>query len=131
MSHNPFPSRSRPLDHGRCLLFVYGELQPGRRTPRSQTQAWPDRVRGELFDLGRYPAARNIGCVETWFCGFVLEIAESELISELDPFEGVPEGLYRRIRTTTEHGFSVWIYEYARPLPSDVRGPIERWPSIV
>jgi gamma-glutamylcyclotransferase (GGCT)/AIG2-like uncharacterized protein YtfP len=86
-------------------------------------------VRGQLLDLGCYPAAVSVGSVESWFCGYVLEIDESELIQQLDPFEQVAEGLYRRTRTKTERGFDVWIYEYARPLPPDAKGPLEQWPK--
>ena len=115
-------------DPNSCLLFAYGQLQPGIRPPRTMRRAWPDRVRGELFDLGRYPAAVRIGATAGSFCGHVIEIDASEL-AELDAFEGVDEGLYLRVTTTTEAGCPVWIYEYARPLPAVARGPIERWPS--
>ena len=120
--------RQTILAPGRCLLFAYGQLQPGQRAPRSLTRSWPDRVLGQLFDLGRYPAAVRVGAAESWFCGHVLEIAEIELVRELDEFEGVHQGLYRRIRTATESGFEAWIYEYTWPLPPTARGPIERWP---
>lgn len=124
MSH----SQSTTAAPSHCLLFAYGQLQPGIRSPRTMRRAWPDRVRGELFDLGPYPAAVRIGAAEGSFCGHVIEIDASEL-AELDTFEGVGEGLYRRVRATTEAGQSVWIYQYARPLPADARGPVERWPS--
>ena len=124
------PSQSNgPPAPGRCLLFAYGQLQPGLRPPRTVHRAWPDRVRGELFDLGTYPAAVSVGMTESWIWGYVLEINESELLAELDRYEEVHTGLYRRVQTTTEAGFMVWIYEYARPIPPDARGPIERWPS--
>ena len=117
-----------PLPPGRCLLFAYGQLQPGQRPPRTLSWAWPDRVLGELLDLGDYPAAVKVGLGESCFRGYVLELAESELTTELDAFEGVPELLYRRIRTITKAGYEVWIYEYARPLPHTAWGPIESWP---
>src|SRR5438093_1105192 len=123
---NP-PDRPITLAPGHCLLFVYGQLQPGHGAPRSLTRSWPDRVRGQLFDLGRYPAAVRVGSAESWFCGHVLEIVESEL-RELDEFEGVHQGLYRRVRIITKSGFEAWIYEYARPLPPTARGPVEHWP---
>ena len=115
------------LPPGRCLLFAYGQLQPGYRPPRTVHRAWQDRVRGELFDLGAYPAAVKVGMTESWICGCVMEIDESELRAELDVYEEVGRGLYRRVRTTTEAGFTVWIYEYAPPIPPHARGPIERW----
>ena len=117
------------LNPGRCLLFVYGQLQPGRKPPRSMSRAWPDSVRGLLYDLGPFPAAVKVGAADAWFRGYVLEIAEIELVGDLDSYEDVDKGLYRRIRTVTEAGYEVWIYEYSRPLPSTAVGPIESWPT--
>lgn len=121
------PSQPFSLTAGHCLLFTYGQLQLGLNEPSSVSRAWPDRVRGLLYDLGSYPAAIQIGLVERWFHGFVLEIAESELLEELDQFEDVEKGLYRRVRAYTESGFEVWVYAYARPLPPGAFGPIDRW----
>jgi gamma-glutamylcyclotransferase (GGCT)/AIG2-like uncharacterized protein YtfP len=115
------------LSAGRCLLFAYGQLQPHINCPATVTHAWPDQVRGLLYDLGRYPAAVCVGAVAQAVYGYVMEIAESELIDQLDAFEGLADGLYRRIRTVTRAGFEVWIYEYARPIPQSAPGPIERW----
>ena len=87
------PSQScGPLAPGRCLLFAYGQLQPGLRPPRTLHRAWPDRVRGELFDLGEYPAAVRVGTSEHWICGYVMEIDQSELRAELDRYEEVERG---------------------------------------
>ena len=113
----------------RCFLFVYGQLQPGIRAPRTMHRSWPDRVRGKLFCLGQYPAAVQLGQGSSWIRGHVLEIDEQELTSDLDPYEGIDEGLYRRIRTVTEKGTQVWIYEYASPLPRHATGPMEQWPA--
>lgn len=123
------PSPPIHLEPGRCLLFAYGQLQPGPKQPMSMSRAWPDRVRGMLYDLGPFPAAVKIGAAEQWLCGYVLEIEEIELVRDLDPYEEVDKGLYRRIRTATEAGFDVWVYEYARPLPPGAAGPMECWPS--
>ena len=123
------PSLPVHLNPGRCLLFAYGKLQPGQNQPRSMSRAWPDRLRGLLYDLGPFPAAVKIDASEQWLYGFVLEIAESELVGDLDAYEEVDKGLYRRIRTVTEAGFEVWVYEYARPLPPTAVGPIECWTS--
>ena len=124
------PQSAHTLPSGRCLLFVYGQLQPGCRPPRSSSLAWPDRVRGELFDLGQYPAAVKVGASEHWLGGYVLEIDHAELVTDLDAYEEVGEGRYRRVRTVTAAGFEVWIYEYARPIPPHARGPIERWAVV-
>jgi len=122
------PSLPVHLDPSRCLLFAYGKLQPGQKQPRSMSRAWPDRVRGLLYDLGSFPAAVKIDATEQWLRGFVLEIAENELVGDLDSYEDVDNGHYRRIRTVTKAGFEVWVYEYARPLPPTAVGPIGCWP---
>ena len=121
------PAQPLVLSAGRCLLFAYGQLQPGRREPRSASRAWPDRVHGELFDLGSHPAAVHIGQSPGWLRGFVLELDEAELFGDLDAYEEVDRGLYRRVRTKTEAGFDVWVYEFARPIPATAAGPMERW----
>jgi gamma-glutamylcyclotransferase (GGCT)/AIG2-like uncharacterized protein YtfP len=90
--------------------------------------AWPDRVRGLLYDLGPYPAAMQIGRVEQEFGGWVLEISQEEL-ERLDEYEGIAGGLYRRIRTVTMAGRVVWVYEYSGELPEQGRGPLDRWPA--
>jgi gamma-glutamylcyclotransferase (GGCT)/AIG2-like uncharacterized protein YtfP len=117
----------RPVTAGHCLLFVYGQLQPSLRAPRSMIRHWPDQMRGRLYDLRKYPAAVEVGKADGWIQGYVIELAESELI-DLDEFEAVGTGLYRRIRAVTRSGAEVWIYEFARPLPDDAIGPIDRWP---
>lgn len=116
-----------PCAAGRSLLFVYGQLKPGIRPPLSLSRYWEDRVRGDLFDLGDYPAAVRIDSSQRWIEGFVLDVSEQELAGELDAYEDVGLGLYRRIRTTTERGTEVWVYEYARGLPPNARGPITSW----
>ena len=114
----------------RCLLFAYGLLQPGYEPPRTLGRWWADEMQGLLYDLGSHPAAIEIGRGERWFEGCVLEIDSSELVDELDRFEQLDAGVYRRIRATTRGGSQVWVYEYARALPSGARGPLERWPTV-
>lgn len=107
-------------------MFVYGLLQPGFKPPQSTTRSWPDRVRGELFDLGDFPGARSIGVASTWFEGSVLEIDEAELVA-LDEFEDTASSTYVRRRIVTEQGKEVWIYEYLGRLPEGAT-TIPRWP---
>lgn len=116
------------VEPGRCLLFVYGSLQPGQRPPQSMRGAWPDRVRGLLYDLGPYPAAVQVARVDREFDGWVLDISEDEL-ERLDAYEGTSEGLYRRMRTSTVSGRAVWVYEYFGELPQKARGPLQKWPE--
>ena len=47
----------------------------------------------------------------------------------LDSYEGVGEGLYRRVSVTTRSGREAWLYVYGRALPPTAIGPIDRWNS--
>jgi gamma-glutamylcyclotransferase (GGCT)/AIG2-like uncharacterized protein YtfP len=110
------------------LLFAYGTLTPGDPSSAARDGWVADRVRGRLFDLGPYPALIACGDAEAgWVEGFVRPVEVDELIGHLDPYEGVDEGLYRRVAATTEAGRQVWVYVYARPLPRGARGPLARW----
>jgi gamma-glutamylcyclotransferase (GGCT)/AIG2-like uncharacterized protein YtfP len=110
------------------LLFAYGTLAP--EDPESALRdGWvADRVRGRLYDLGPYPALCDCGDrTANWVEGYVRPVETDELTQRFDPYEGVDEGLYRRVTATTEAARLVWVYEYARPLPPSAQGPLTRW----
>jgi gamma-glutamylcyclotransferase (GGCT)/AIG2-like uncharacterized protein YtfP len=50
-----------------------------------------------------------------------------QLAGQLDEYEGVAEGPYRRVEVTTRGGRRAWVYVYGRPLPPQDRRPIDRW----
>ncbi|WP_262504120.1 gamma-glutamylcyclotransferase [Sphingosinithalassobacter sp. CS137] len=89
-----------------------------------------DWIRGRLFDLGAYPAARLDR--PGWIRGEVFQAREPALRAEVDAVEDycpdAPErSEYVRRRVTTRSGLSVWAYAY-RVEPSDalpIRGG--RW----
>jgi len=96
----------RPVFH----LFTYGTLMPGRG-PAAELLAACERVgeghvRGTLYDMGDYPALllggddRVKGVI--WRC-------PAGLLPELDAYEGVADGLFRRIGTRVD-GVACWIY---------------------
>jgi gamma-glutamylcyclotransferase (GGCT)/AIG2-like uncharacterized protein YtfP len=88
----------------------------------------PDAVRGRLFDLGPYPALIDLDVPGTgWVEGFVRIVSDGELENQLDGWEGVDEGLYRREQATTRSDRRVWVYVYNQPLPQHARGPLTRW----
>ena len=60
----------------------------------------------------------------------LLGVDDDEELERLDEYEGVSEGLYRRMRTVTASGLEVWVYEYARDLPAGAKGPLDRWDII-
>src|SRR4051794_22213947 len=102
------------------LLFAYGTLAPGCPGEASLGGWVADAVRGRLFDLGPYPALVDVDAGapgSAWVEGFVRAVDLAELTGRLDPYEGVDDGLYRRIATTTRGGRRVWVYVYERPIP--------------
>ena len=111
-----------------AYLFAYGTLGPGHPLGDSAAGWCEDAVRGRLYDLGPYPALVDLdepaaGRVE----GYARPVVGCELTERLDPYEGVDEGLFRRVATTTRGGHRAWVYVYARRLPRNAWGPIKRW----
>lgn len=110
------------------LLFAYGTLAPPDPSTAGRDGWLPDAVRGRLYDLGPYPALVEVDDPEAgWVEGYVRPVDAATLAGMLDRYEGVAEGLYRRVAVTTRAGRSAWVYVYARPLPPSARGPLPRW----
>ncbi len=111
-----------------CLLFAYGTLMPAD-SETAQRDGWSaDAVRGRLFDLGPYPALIDLGDTSAgWVEGFVRQTDHAELDGPLDRYEAVDTGPFRRALATSRNGRQVYVYEFARPLPPEARGPISRW----
>jgi gamma-glutamylcyclotransferase (GGCT)/AIG2-like uncharacterized protein YtfP len=111
------------------LLFAYGTLGPAGPAVEGWTT---DRVRGRLFDLGPYPALVDwADPLAGWVDGHVRTVSLSELEEQLDPYEGVSEGLFARLALPTEKGRLVWVYVYPHPLPPGARGPLARWDRVL
>jgi gamma-glutamylcyclotransferase (GGCT)/AIG2-like uncharacterized protein YtfP len=113
-----------------ALFFAYGTLAP--LDPQSAAaEGWePDAVRGRLYDLGPYPAlVDHEDEAAGWVEGYVRTIPWEQLTGSLDSYEGVDEGLYRRVSAMTRASREVWLYVYARALPPSAIGPIDRWNS--
>jgi gamma-glutamylcyclotransferase (GGCT)/AIG2-like uncharacterized protein YtfP len=110
------------------LLFAYGTLGPASEEEARRGGWTADAVRGRLYDLGPYPALMDCGDESaSWVEGHVRAVTSRELIGRLDPYEGVDEGLYRRVVARTREGRDAWVYEFAGRLPADARGPLRRW----
>jgi gamma-glutamylcyclotransferase (GGCT)/AIG2-like uncharacterized protein YtfP len=110
-------------------LFVYGSLRSGFRSPayeyisRYFDLAGDAKVKGQLFDLGEYPAAQPT-IEEKFIIGELYRIRnENEFgwaIGQLDDYEGVHVGfdetqLYRRDITEVfidDKIIPAWIYWY-------------------
>lgn len=86
-------------------VFVYGTLRQTNITDRT--------IQGELWDLGAFPAAVNVGEGESLIHGEILWVTQPQL-KRLDEYEGVGRGLYRRVSTVTNKGEDVFVYEWNR-----------------
>jgi len=108
-------------------FFAYGTLMPTNVAAIVRQRWTADAVRGRLFDLGPYPALVDLDAAGAgWVEGYVRVVEPLEL-EAFDRWEDVELGTYRRLETTTRAGVRAWVYEYARPLPPEARGPLSRW----
>ncbi len=109
------------------ILFTYGTLSP----TASDTAGWrADAVRGRMFGLEGYPALTDIDDPSAgWVEGYCRAVDSDVLAGRLDRYEGVDEGLFRRVRVVTRGGRQVWVYVFALPISDAIRarGPIARW----
>lgn len=120
-------------------LFVYGSLRSGFQHPaysyisRYFTLLGTATVRGELYDMGEYPAAVP-SSNDQWITGELYAIQKNEEFSwamgQLDDYEGIngepgePQ-LYRRDTTTVQlngQTIEAWIYWF--------NGAVEGKPKI-
>jgi gamma-glutamylcyclotransferase (GGCT)/AIG2-like uncharacterized protein YtfP len=112
-------------------LFVYGTLRSGGGAAgllRGCRLVGTGSVAGTLYDLGAYPALVLDGGGpvegEVWRC-------PAASLDRLDEYEGVPGGLYLRVRVVAG-GTECWTY-VAGPLlgprlTPERRIPSGRWP---
>jgi len=113
-------------------LFTYGTLQRGQEGAsllEGCVRIGPATVQGSLYDIdGEYPALVLAGKGrvegEIWRC-------PPEVLARLDEYEGVSEGLFRRVATEAG-GLACWVYvagpKLARRLTPRRRIPSGRWP---
>ncbi|HMV70191.1 MAG TPA: gamma-glutamylcyclotransferase [Myxococcota bacterium] len=104
---------------GDLPLFVYGTLRSGGSQahllgPAARAEAW---VQGTLWDLpAGYPALQLAGDGKVW--GERVAPVGEALLSVLDVYEGVPEGLYQRVIVDLRAGGRVepaWAWVMADP----------------
>ena len=110
------------------LLFAYGTLAPADESAAAQGGWLRDAVRGRLYDLGPFPMLFDPDDPEAgWVEGWVRPVDCVELTRDLDPYEGVDEGLYVRLDVSTRAGRHAWVYIGGGPVPEGAKGPIPRW----
>jgi gamma-glutamylcyclotransferase (GGCT)/AIG2-like uncharacterized protein YtfP len=106
------------------FLFVYGTLKSDfenrhARLLRSESVLVDrGRVRGRLYELGRYPALRLAPGHEDWVLGEVYRLRSPErVLPILDAYEGRQ---YRRVKLpcllASGSRVPVWVYLYGRAL---------------
>ncbi|NIP78416.1 MAG: gamma-glutamylcyclotransferase [Gemmatimonadetes bacterium] len=96
--------------HDAFHLFTYGSLRSGAAPARSLLRpchrVGDGVVRGTLYDVGEYPALLLSGDDavrgEIWRC-------PAGRLRELDRYEGVAEGLFRRAAVVVD-GLACWVY---------------------
>jgi len=107
-------------------LFVYGTLLRRSRHPMAKLLAdqarhvGEARVRGRLYDLGRYPGVAEVSAGDEWVYGDVYALGEDgSLLTQLDEYEKVespwPAYFDRQLCTAIMSDGSstaVWIYWY-------------------
>lgn len=118
------------MQHELLPLFVYGSLRKGFQHPayayisRYFTLMGEGKVKGKLYDLGAYPAAKPVDG-EFFIRGELYQINHADefawALAQLDDYEGIiPEpgetALYRREKTivyldngTTEQAWIYWF----------------------
>jgi gamma-glutamylcyclotransferase (GGCT)/AIG2-like uncharacterized protein YtfP len=104
------PGTSALSSPGWERLFVYGTLRSGGGASgmlRGCRRLHERHVTGTLYDFGAYPALVPGGegevCGEVWEC-------PAETIRSLDAYEGVPHGLFARVRVGLNGGGTAWGY---------------------
>jgi gamma-glutamylcyclotransferase (GGCT)/AIG2-like uncharacterized protein YtfP len=118
---------SAPEDY----LFVYGTLRSDSGHPMNEVlqgyggRVGPGRVRGALYDLGRYPGAVETRETAAFVHGEVYLLRDpGRDLEALDRYEGLDEerpesGEFRRSRTVVDlddgRTVAAWIYLYNRP----------------
>lgn len=105
------------------LVFVYGTLRRGMGADLSakpnNTFICPDRINGEMYNIGWYPGVVDVTPVELagfnegqpTIAGEVFRIDAQSLCTLLDNYEGYPD-LYDRVQVSTENGLTVWVYTF-------------------
>ena len=117
------------MEQAPYFLFVYGSLRSGFHHPAYQyisdyfTLVGDAKTKGELFDMGEYPAALPT-TKEKFIIGELYKIKNEDefgwAIGQLDDYEGVvvedgEKPLYKRSKTNVwinDHEQEAWIYWY-------------------
>jgi gamma-glutamylcyclotransferase (GGCT)/AIG2-like uncharacterized protein YtfP len=118
------------------LLFVYGTLRRKSVHPMARFLAeraaylGRAKMRGRLYDLGRYPGMTPAELSDDWVHGELYQLhAPEETLDALDRYEGCPlpgePALFERAVgeavTETGESRSVWVYWYRGEVSAERR----------
>jgi gamma-glutamylcyclotransferase (GGCT)/AIG2-like uncharacterized protein YtfP len=97
------------------FLFVYALLKPQYYPPKTMSMHMKDSIKGKLYDLdGKDAAGVNIGKDTAHRIeGYTIAIDPKELPT----LEREEQPEFKRVKTTTEAGIDVYVYEYTKPIP--------------
>lgn len=101
---------SEPGSEAGFHLFAYGTLTEGSDAPADLMagcrKVAAGSVNGTLYALDRFPAlllgGRDEIPGEVWWC-------PADRLPALDRYEGVEDGLFRRVATRVD-GYACWVY---------------------
>jgi gamma-glutamylcyclotransferase (GGCT)/AIG2-like uncharacterized protein YtfP len=114
---------------GMDLLFVYGTLRSAFQNRYARLLAEEGkllgsaRVRGRLYDLGRYPGMELSSAPEERVAGELYELrAGARTLEILDEYEG-DEFTRMTVGALLDTGeqMAVWVYVYNRPVAGERR----------
>jgi gamma-glutamylcyclotransferase (GGCT)/AIG2-like uncharacterized protein YtfP len=122
--------KTRPLRTGPSpqYIFVYGTLKRGEKAHRELRRKYgvqfvsEARIRGNLYKLHgeAFPGAVHTPAQNRFVEGDLFALRDPEkTLPDLDHFEGVDEGLFRRELVDVwacGRRVKAWAYLYARPL---------------
>ena len=117
--------------HTHFHLFAYGTLATPDASPAAREllagcdRVGPATVRGTLYDLGDYPALLLSG--EDAVAGTLWRCPVDRLPA-LDRYEGVAEGLFRRVGFRVR-GVACWVYVAGPALGARLTGDARAQPA--
>lgn len=134
-----------PFNSGKHLVFVYGTLKTGHYNNRALTLSKTSKlifddafVKGQMYDLGPYPAVVVTPGSESAVKGEVWEV-DDETLARLDHLEGHPTFYlrqklpllsYSHNPSVNKDAWQVWVYTMqAMELPAKARPmSVGNWP---
>lgn len=100
-------------------IFTYGQLKPEYYPPHGEHKAIPDKIYADMYhtsENGGDAACINIGLAKKTIDGYTC-LVPTDQVEEINQME--VRAKYKPVRTLTEHGYLVTVWEYKAKLPGD------------